>query len=119
MPRLSSFTLRVMLPLCAVACTITTSLPEKRRILGSVNGSSDVASPLQAALNRPCPSTLKVISSAAAGTSLPALSSRLTVTKARSSPSARIVLRSALSFIPAGAPAVRTVCSAALRPAAS
>ncbi len=37
-----------MSPFCLLLCTMTTSLPEKSFICGWVNGSSDVASPLQA-----------------------------------------------------------------------
>ena len=57
---LASLTRRVISPFDLEACTTTTSCPWKRRMVGWVKGSNDVASPLHAALNIPAPVTSKV-----------------------------------------------------------
>ena len=82
--RAAHLTLTVASPACFRLWTMSTSLPEKSRMRGWVNDSSEVASPLHAALNSPAPLTSKVSSSSASGHSLPSASSMLIVMKARS-----------------------------------
>ena len=114
-PRLASFTVRVRFPGILLACTTTTSWPLKSFICGSVNGSSDVASPLHTPRKVPAPLTLKVSWSSASGMSVaPSVSE--TVMKASASALAGSHSRSEVSSRVVGVPAVFTVFSAALRP---
>ena len=104
-------TVRLMRPRSPLLRTITTALPLKSFLSGCWNDWSEVASPLQAASNLPAQRTSKVRSSERVGQKLPLASVMLTVTKAMSSLSALMVVRSADRDIAAGLPAVAMVCS--------
>ena len=74
-----SLTVSRMEPFLAPALTVTTSLPLKSFIVGFVNGSNDVASPLQIPWNVPAPLTSTSMRSSACGSSVPFLSTNDTV----------------------------------------
>ena len=104
-------TLSVAVP-CFIPSTTTTNSPLNSGISVELNGTSEVASPLQAARNLAAPVTWNFILLAAVAHALPSLSTTDTVTNARSSPFDEMLLRSAFSTMRAGAPAVRIVFSA-------
>ena len=81
-------TLRVRMPGCLALRTITTSCPLKSFIVGDLNDSRLVASPLQTASKVPAPETSNVSWSEASGMRVPLASVSETVIKARSEPSA-------------------------------
>ena len=118
-----SFTVSVSTPACLALRTTTTSCPLKSFIVGCLNDSSEVASPLHTASKLPAPVTSKSNWSSASGIRVPCLSVSDTVTKAKSSPSASRLAASCCvhtsSFICAGLPAVRMVFSPTLLSLAS
>ena len=110
-----AFTVTVMSPGVFRACMATTSFPWKRRMVGLVNTSSDVGSPLQMARNVAAPLTLTLTVWSASGHSVPWLSSAETVRNTMSSPSARSAGSGAAGLVHSGSSAV--MLSAAGRPA--
>ena len=110
--------MRTAFPGLRLERTKITSSPWKSFICGISKGSSDEASPLQAAWYF-APFTENSNSLSAFGHSFPSASSILTVTNDMSAPSAFMVFRSGESSIFAGLPAVRTTFSAARFPVSS